>query len=66
MLAVRLSPKEEKSLEEMVISAVGSLGQRDQLPFTPAFDTLVESFNEKTGRSLDPHGVWRLIAKLAK
>jgi hypothetical protein len=45
---------------------VGGLGQRDQLPYTPAFDALVQEFNAATGRSLDPHSVWRLVAKLAK
>jgi hypothetical protein len=50
----------------MVRSSVGTLGQRDQLPFTPEFDRLVEAFNQRTGKSLSPHDVWRLIAKIAK
>ncbi|MGE3108254.1 MAG: argininosuccinate lyase [Phycisphaerales bacterium] len=62
----RIDRKEEQVLERQVIEAVGSLGQRDQLPFTGTFDVLVEAFNQKTGRGLEPHDVWRLIAKLAK
>ena len=64
--AVKLEPKEEQWLSERVVAAVGSLGQRDQLPFDARFDALVEEFNGHTGRSLSPHDVWRLVAKLAK
>lgn len=64
--AVKLEPKEEQWLSERVVAAVGSLGQRDQLPFDAKFDALVEAFNAHTGRSLSPHDVWRLVAKLAK
>lgn len=58
--------EDEALLGSLVTDAVGSLGQRDQLPYTPAFDTLVAAFNSKTGRQLDPHTVWRLVAKIAK
>lgn len=61
-----VSPKEEELLTSLVVEAAGSLGQRDQLPYSPAFDALVERFNAACGRSLDPHAVWRLVAKLAK
>lgn len=64
--AVKLEAAEEAWLAGQVVAAVGSLGQRDQLPFTPAFDALVERFNAHSGRSLEPHAVWRLVAKLAK
>ncbi|MBK7404831.1 MAG: acetylxylan esterase [Phycisphaerales bacterium] len=57
---------EEQQLASMVTAAVGTLGQRDQLPFTPEFDRLALEFNRSTGRDLPPHDVWRLIAKLAK
>lgn len=63
---VRLEEKEEHWLAARVVEIVGSLGQRDQLPYDPRFDQLVEAFNAHTGRSLDPHNVWRLVAKLAK
>lgn len=62
----RIAKKEEEFLERAVIEGVGSLGQRDQLPFTAKFDALVESFNQRFGRGLEPHDVWRLVAKLAK
>jgi hypothetical protein len=62
----KISEDDEALLRRMVEAAVGSLGQRDQLPFTPEMDRLVEEFNGRTGRALDPHTVWRLIAKLAK
>jgi argininosuccinate lyase len=63
---VKITEEEERTLRAMVIDAVGTLGQRDRLPFTDAFDRLVESFNASTGRALGPHAVWRLVAKLAK
>ncbi|MEO1129739.1 MAG: hypothetical protein AAFX05_08550 [Planctomycetota bacterium] len=65
-LAVRLEAEEEQHLLRMVVDAAGSVGQRDQLPYTSAFDAIVQGFNAETGRSLEAHDVWRLIAKLAK
>lgn len=65
-LPVKLEPAEENWLRERVIRAVGTLGQRDRLPYHPDFDAVVESFNTHTGRTLAPHAVWRLVAKLAK
>lgn len=62
----RLTVEEERMLADMVTRAVGSLGQRDGLPYTQKFETLLEAFNAETGRSLSPHDLWRLIAKLAK
>jgi len=62
----RIDAEEEAQLRERVVGQVGSLGQRDRLPFTPEFDRLVLEFNSATGRELSPHDVWRLIAKLAK
>lgn len=62
----KIDPAEEQTLSELVIAAAGSLGQRDRLPYTDAFDKLLESFNGQTGRSIGPHECWRLIAKLAK
>jgi argininosuccinate lyase len=62
----KIDPNDESLLGELVVAAVGSLGQRDQLPYTAGFDGVVERFNGATGRQLSPHAVWRLIAKLAK
>jgi hypothetical protein len=58
--------EEESALVEMVTTLVGTLGQRDRLPFTPEFDGLVAEFNRVTAHKLGPHDVWRLVAKLAK
>jgi hypothetical protein len=63
---VRLTPEDEALLVELVTTAAGSLGQRDRLPCTPAFEELAVSFNARTGRNVAPHDLWRLIAKLAK
>ena len=62
----RIDEREEAALGELVVAAVGSLGQRDQLPYSEHFEPLVAAFNQRTGRSLSPHDVWRLVAKLAK
>lgn len=62
----RLEPAEELVLRDLVTEAVGSLGMRDRLPFTPEFDHVVEVFNARTGRALSMHDAWRVIAKLAK
>ncbi|MBY0310584.1 MAG: argininosuccinate lyase [Phycisphaerales bacterium] len=65
-LPVKLEPGEEQWLRDRVVQVVGTLGQRDRLPYHPDFDAIVESFNSHTGRTLAPHAVWRLVAKLAK
>lgn len=62
----KIDPADEEALSRLIVSAVGSLGQRDQLPYSAEFDRLVERFNQETGRSLAPHDLWRLIAKIAK
>lgn len=62
----KISDEEAVQLADLVVREVGSLGRRDQLPYTPAFERLLHAFNTKTARALDPHTLWRLIAKLAK
>lgn len=57
---------DEELLSSLVVAQIGTLGQRDQLPFTSRFDLLAQQFNDRTGRSLASHDVWRLVAKLAK
>jgi len=64
--SVKVTPDDEARLASMVTSAVGSLGQRDQLLYDPRFDAIVQEFNADTGRNLHPHDLWRLVAKLAK
>jgi hypothetical protein len=62
----RITPEEEDALRALVVEFAGTLGQRDKLPYTPQMDVVVERFNGATGKNLDPHVVWRLVAKLAK
>ena len=62
----RIDAAEESLLAGMVEVELGSLGQRDRLPYTPAFDAILERFSGETGRTLSQHDCWRLIAKLAK
>ncbi len=62
----RIDPEEEKLIADMVIQRVGSLGQRDQLPYDSRIDDLAQQFNDRTGRTLTQHDIWRIIAKLAK
>ncbi|MEI7657721.1 MAG: hypothetical protein WCK33_06605 [Phycisphaerae bacterium] len=63
---VRVSSQEERILGELVVAAVGSLGQRDQLPFDPRFDQVHAAFRRRSGRDLSRHDFWRLVAKIAK
>ncbi len=62
----RISPEDEALLTSLVVGAVGSMGARDRLPYTPEFDTLVERFNHEAGHTLRHEDAWRLIARLAK
>jgi hypothetical protein len=63
---IKVSPDEEAFIVREVARLVGSLGQRDQLPYSTRMDELVASFHAFSGRNLTPHDVWRLVAKLAK
>lgn len=62
----RISEDQERLLESLVVEHAGSLGQRDRLPYTEAFDRTLEAFNTRAGASLSAHDLWRLIARLAK
>lgn len=62
----KIDAEHERLLEQLVVEHAGTLGQRDRLPYTEAFDRLLESFNAGTGSSLNAHDLWRLIARLAK
>jgi hypothetical protein len=63
---VKVSLEEELYLRDRVITLVGSLGARDNLPYTDKMDELVREFNAFSGRHLTAHDVWRLVAKVAK
>ena len=62
----KISPEEEALLGALVVEAVGSMGARDRLPYTPEFDTIVERFNQEAGHTLRHEDAWRLVARLAK
>ncbi len=62
----RLNPQQEAVLVELVREHVGELSKRDQLLYTEAFDTIVNTFNTRAGLGLSAHDTWRIIAKLAK
>jgi hypothetical protein len=63
---IRVKPEEEAYLKERLTSVLGTLGSRDQLPYTAKMDSLASSFNTYTGRNLTPHDVWRLVMKITK
>ena len=63
---VAVTPEEEQLLVGLVVREAGTLGQRDQLPFTAKFDVVAAEFAAATRRELTPHDLWRLIARLAK
>lgn len=62
----RVDAEHERLLEALVVEHAGTLGQRDRLPYTEAFDNLLESFNARAGTALNAQDLWRLIARLAK
>ncbi len=63
---VRVTVEDEVLMGELLVERAGTMGKRDQLPFTPQFDELAQAFNQRSGRGLSPYEVWRLVAKLAK
>ncbi len=65
-LPPRIEASEETLLVSLVERSVGQLSKRDQLVYQPDFDRVVDDFNRRTGRSLTPHAIWRIVAKLAK
>lgn len=62
----KVSSEVEAWLRDAVVAAVGSLGQRDQLPYSDVFEQIVAELNQKTGQDIQPHDAWRLVAKIAK
>jgi hypothetical protein len=64
--APHILPEDESLLASLVVERVGTLGQRDQLPYDRRFDELVQVFAGKSGRAMSQRDVWRVVAKLAK
>lgn len=62
----KIDAAHELLLGSLVEEHAGSMGQRDRLPYSDAFDRVLERFNEQTGSALSPRDLWRLIARLAK
>ncbi len=62
------APEIEMAEKQKLRELIGEdMGKRDRLPYTEKFDKIVDEFNEgRTGRTLSPHLVWRLVATLAK
>lgn len=63
---IKVSDDDEARLKQLIVDRIGSIGQRDQLPYDPRIDDLAQAFNTATGRSLTQADIWRLIAKIAK
>ncbi len=61
-----ITAEQEELLAQLVIEAVGSLSKRDQLPYAPPFDEVIQKFNAQADLQFTPHQVWRVVAKLAK
>jgi hypothetical protein len=61
-----VSYEDQQLLIGLVAAEAGSLGQRDQLPYTNGYDRVHGEFKNQTGLNLTPHDIWRVIAKLAK
>ena len=61
-----LTADQKDALARAVVAEVGSVGARDQLPYTEKFDRVAASFKAATGIDLPPHGLWRAIANLSK
>lgn len=62
----RIDAEQEQVLIELVEQEVGAISKRDQLLYTPGFETVCTAFNAKAGLTLSHHAIWRLVAKLAK
>lgn len=64
---VGLVPAEDIELaEDLLRRALGALGSRDRLPYTPEFEGLLKEYNAQATRPLDPHRFWRLVARISK
>jgi hypothetical protein len=62
----KVTAEQTRVITQLVDGAVGKLSLRDQLPYTPAFDQIVQQFNTDCGLQFSPYQVWRVVAKLSK
>lgn len=61
--APSLSPDQERSLRACLPVPIG---ERDRLPYTQAFDTMLKRFNAATGLALTEKNLWLAVLRLAK
>jgi catechol 2,3-dioxygenase-like lactoylglutathione lyase family enzyme len=61
--APSLTAQQRERLRELLGDRAG---RRDRLPYTPEFESLVETFNRSFPRRLSPHQLWRALASLVK
>jgi hypothetical protein len=53
-------------LSDIVTHHLKSIGMRDQLPYSPLFETVKREFEQRTGIIFSNQELWRLISNLAK
>lgn len=61
-----LSEAEIQTLSNLVTLHAGSIGKRDRLPYTPAYELVKSQFEQQTGRQYENSELWRLILRRAK
>ncbi|MGL6096798.1 MAG: hypothetical protein ACRC7O_13500 [Fimbriiglobus sp.] len=52
--------------DDLIRRKLGTLGGRDQLPYTDEFEQLLTAYNLSASRPLTPHQFWRLVARISK
>jgi hypothetical protein len=63
---LRAAPEDVELVERLLREELGTLGSRDQLPYTERFDRLLHRYNSQAMVPLDKHHFWRLIARVSK
>jgi hypothetical protein len=63
---LRVPPQDVELVELLLRGELGTLGSRDQLPYTDRIDRLHEQYNSRASTPLDRHNFWRLVARVSK
>jgi hypothetical protein len=63
---LRAAPEAIELVERLLREELGTLGSRDQLPYTDRFDRLLQRYNSQATEQLDKHDFWRLVARVSK
>jgi hypothetical protein len=66
LAAIDISEEDVAIVEDLIIDKVGSLGQRDRLVYSSAFDELAAEFNRSRRIPLTDAEIWRLVARVTK